>query len=658
VINFAYAIPALPLLGFFVLVFFGKRLGDPRAGWIGAGAIGLSFLATLVTWLGLLTREGEFRRYDKHVLDWIHVGGLELNISLLVDPLSMVMAMFVTGVAFLIHMYSVGYMKGDSRYHQFFVYLNLFVFSMLMLVLADNFALMFLGWEGVGACSYYLVGFWFERSSAATAAKKAFIVNRVGDAGLMLGMFVIYSALGSLTFYASGTGALERANELTSGTLTAAALLLFIGAVGKSAQLPLHVWLPDAMEGPTPVSALIHAATMVTAGVYLMVRVAPILSLTSDAAEVVAIVGAVSALFAATIACAQNDIKRVLAYSTMSQLGYMFLAVGAGAYSAGIFHMVTHAFFKALLFMGAGAVIHALHEEQDLKRMGNLRKYLPVTYVCFMIGWLAISGIFPFSGFWSKDDILLSVWQHGGTLYRSLWVVGMVTVLLTAYYMSRLFFLAFTGKDRWDAHTSKAHAAPAGKAKVKKQAVLAHTASAPHEAPFSMRFPIIVLAVLSAIGGLLELPYSWCQDILSNFLEPVLGPSATEAAHTATGTTVALACASMGLAIVGILLSAVIAKASPLWPRSLEPTVLSKAWYVDTLYSWMFERPGRVLANVAAFFIDNKVIDGAVNGSGRLVTFAGAGLRRVQTGFVRAYALSVAGGTLLVLVWALIRSTR
>jgi len=333
-LDFAYLIPAFPLAGFFVLLFLGRRLGDPRAGWVGFGAVALSFLATLVTWLGLLTHVAELRQYDKVAFDWIHAGGLDVKMGLLVDPLSMVMALFVTGVASLIHLYSIGYMKGDPRFHQFFVYLNLFVFSMLMLVLGDNFVLMFLGWEGVGACSYFLVGFWFERPTAATAAKKAFVVNRVGDAGLMLGMFLLYSAVGTLTYFADGAGALERIGGASGGTVTAIALLLLVGAVGKSAQLPLYVWLPDAMEGPTPVSALIHAATMVTAGVYLMVRVAPILDVTVTGAEAVAIVGAASALFAATVACAQNDIKRVLAYSTMSQLGYMFLGVGSGAYAA------------------------------------------------------------------------------------------------------------------------------------------------------------------------------------------------------------------------------------------------------------------------------------------------------------------------------------
>ena len=364
-----------------------------------------------------------------------------MKVGFLVDPLSITMALFVTGIGALIHLYAVGYMHGDERYHQFFVYLNLFGFSMLMLVLADNFLLTFLGWEGVGVCSYFLVSFWFERSTAAVAGKKAFVTNRIGDFGFMIAMFLIFSAFGSLDYLDT----LHLAPELAAGTATAIALLLFLGACGKSAQLPLYVWLPDAMEGPTPVSALIHAATMVTAGVYLMVRTSPFLAAAPDVPWVIAIVGVATALFAATIACAQNDIKKVLAYSTISQLGYMFLAVGCGAYVAAIFHMVTHAFFKALLFLGAGSVIHGMHDEQDMKKMGALRKLLPVTSFTFIIGWLAIAGVPPFSGFWSKDDILLNAWEKSPIL----WAVGLLTALLTAYYMSRQVFLVFYGKERW-----------------------------------------------------------------------------------------------------------------------------------------------------------------------------------------------------------------
>ena len=384
---------------------------------------------------------GEERRFEQDLFTWIGAGGLDVHVGFLVDPLSVTMALFVTGVGALIHLYSVGYMHGDERYPTFFVYLNLFAFSMLMLVLSDSFLLTFLGWEGVGACSYFLISFWFERPSAATAGKKAFVTNRIGDFGFMLAMFLIFASFGSLNY----VPVLEEAGTLAKGTASAIALLLFLGAVGKSAQIPLYVWLPDAMEGPTPVSALIHAATMVTAGVFLMVRVNPILDAAPGVLTLIAVIGALTAFFAATIACAQNDIKKVLAYSTVSQLGYMFLAVGSGAYIAAIFHMVTHAFFKALLFLGAGSVIHGMHDEQDMKKMGALRKWLPITSGTFIVGWLAIAGVPPFSGFWSKDDILLAAWEKN----RALWLIGLVTALMTAYYMSRQVFLVFYGGERW-----------------------------------------------------------------------------------------------------------------------------------------------------------------------------------------------------------------
>lgn len=641
--NAVYFIPAFPLLGFAILVLFGKKLGDPKAGYVGFAAVFLSFLATLVTWLELRTHDPRLHvnnHYD--IFTWMQVGGLDVHASLLVDPLSMTMALFVTGVSSLIHLYSIGYMKGDSRFHQFFVYLNLFVFSMIMLVLGDNFVVLFLGWEGVGACSYFLVGFWFERKSAATAAKKAFIVNRIGDVGLLLGMFVAVYATGSLTYTnETGNGVLDQLSMLPEGTVTAIALLLFIGAIGKSAQLPLFVWLPDAMEGPTPVSALIHAATMVTAGVYLMARVSPMLEISSTAAMTVAVVGAVSALFAATIACAQKDIKRVLAYSTMSQLGYMFLAVGAGLVSAGVFHMITHAFFKALLFLSAGAVIHALHEEQNLKNMGNLRKYIPVTFGVFLIGWLAISGIPPFAGFWSKDEVLLAAWEYNKILFG----IALFTAVLTAYYMSRLFFLAFFGKDRW-------------KNKPEPAEITEHDAHhdknfKPHESPRLMLFPMIVLAILSVVGGFLQVSFGPYPDRLANFLEPLLHHGEH---HASTSLKWGLAAAGISAAVIGIFAAFLVARASELWLKSLEPKVLGRAWYVDTIYEWLFARPGKALATFFSSVVDRLVIDGLVNGSARAVGVAGTGLRRAQSGYVRSYVVTIVGGTILVLVWALVRS--
>src|SRR5207248_315171 len=383
----------------------------------------------------------EHRVFVQTLFDWIPVAGLRVPVGFRVDQLSITMALFVTGVSTLIHLYSIGYMHGDDRYPTFFVYLNLFVFSMLMLVMADNFVLTFLGWEGVGACSYFLIAFWFERNTAAVAGKKAFVTNRVGDFGFLLGMFLIFAHLGALDY---GT-VFAHVSSLSAGTATAIGLLLFLGAVGKSAQLPLYIWLPDAMEGPTPVSALIHAATMLTAGVFLMARINPILFRGPDTLTVIAAIGAATAFYAATIACAQNDIKKVLAYSTISQLGYMFLAVGSGAYVAAIFHMITHAFFKALLFLGAGSVIHGVHDEQDMRFMGALRKLMPITCGTFIVGWLAIAGVPPFAGFWSKDEILLAAWGDN----KALWAIGLVTALLTAYYMSRQVFMVFFGEPRW-----------------------------------------------------------------------------------------------------------------------------------------------------------------------------------------------------------------
>jgi NADH-quinone oxidoreductase subunit L len=394
-VNAVYLVIALPLISFGLLLLTGKRLGT-GAGWVATAATGGAFVAALVTFGSLLGRQADDRSVTKNIFTWIDVGGFHVKAALLVDPLSVTMILFVTGVSTLIHLYSIGYMKGDSRFHQFFIYLNLFVFSMVTLVLADNFLFLFLGWDGVALCSYLLVSFWFERNRAAVAGKKAFVTNRVADFGLMVAMFLVFSHTGSLTYKT------VFAHHFSTYTAGAIALLMFLTACGKSAQLPLYVWLPDAMEGPTPVSALIHAATMVTAGVYLMARISPILHLSSSSVfTIIAIVGCLTALFAATIACAQDDIKKVLAYSTISQLGYMFLAIGSGAYVAALFHMITHAFFKACLFLGAGSVIHGMHDEQDMKRMGALRKWMPITSMTFLAAWLAIAGIPPFAGFWS-----------------------------------------------------------------------------------------------------------------------------------------------------------------------------------------------------------------------------------------------------------------
>ncbi|MSY26421.1 MAG: NADH-quinone oxidoreductase subunit L, partial [Actinobacteria bacterium] len=439
-VGLVWLIPALPLAGFLLLVFFGKRIDEPRSGWIGTGAVALAFVTACLVFAGLW---GEPEHtYELSLFQWIPAGHFNVDIGILLDPLSMSMALFITGIASLIHLYSIGYMHGDSRFPRFFTYLNLFVFSMLVLVLGNNMVLTFLGWEGVGACSYFLIAFWFEKEENASAGKKAFITNRVGDWGFMIAIFMTFFAFGTVTY----TQFLPMAPGLAQTTATFIALMLFVGAIGKSAQIPLFIWLPDAMAGPTPVSALIHAATMVTAGVYLLVRVNPILAASASWIPwMIAIVGCATAFLAATIALAQQDIKKVLAYSTVSQLGYMFLAVGVGGYSAAIFHMITHAFFKALLFLGAGSVIHGMHDEQDMRRMGALRKIMPVTAVTFIVGWLAIAGVPPFSGFWSKDDILAYALHKSVILY----IFGLITALLTAFYMSRLVFRIFYGDARW-----------------------------------------------------------------------------------------------------------------------------------------------------------------------------------------------------------------
>ncbi|MDP8937813.1 MAG: NADH-quinone oxidoreductase subunit L [Actinomycetota bacterium] len=647
-VEAVWLIPALPLLGFLVLLAFGRRLGDPRAGYLATAMMVAAFVVTLGVFADLMGEHHDHRSITRTLFTWIPSGGFQADVGFLVDPLSVTMALFVTGVGALIHLYSIGYMHGDERYHQFFVYLNLFAFSMLVLVLADNFLLTFLGWEGVGACSYLLISFWFERPTAAVAGKKAFVVNRVGDFGFMLAMFLIFATVGSLQY----TDVFGAAGGLREDTATAIALLLFLGAVGKSAQLPLYIWLPDAMEGPTPVSALIHAATMVTAGVFLMVRVNPILDVAPGAETLIAVVGVATAFFAATVACAQNDIKKVLAYSTVSQLGYMFLAVGSGAYAAAIFHMVTHAFFKALLFLGAGSVIHGMHDEQDMKRMGGLKRWMPVTSLTFIVGWLAIAGVPPFAGFWSKDDILINAWEKSPVL----WAVGLVTALLTAYYMSRQVFLVFYGGERW-----REGAAPKSPVAAEAQpdhepaaATGAHGDFKPHESPRVMVVPLVVLAGLAAVGGLINLPFS---DFLhlEHWLEPVYGDRLHHLT-SGTGTKVTLLLVTTGAALAGIGIAYLIYIRHRARETAVEPRVLQRAWYVDDFYRGTVEAPGRALANWSAYVFDRKIIDGAVNGVGALVRAGGSRLRAVQTGFVRNYALGVAGGAVAVLAYVLTRT--
>ncbi|MBW3610049.1 MAG: NADH-quinone oxidoreductase subunit L [Actinobacteria bacterium] len=646
-LSAVWLIPALPLLGFIVLLAWGRKLGEPAAGWLATLMVAGSFVAGLVTLVGLLGEDQHHRQFAFTVFEWLPVGGLSVDMGLLVDPLSITMVLFVTGVGSLIHLYSIGYMHGDPRFHTFFVYLNLFAFSMLMLVLGDNLLITFLGWEGVGACSYLLVSFWFERNSAAVAGKKAFVTNRVGDWGFMVAMFLTFASLGTLTYAGEG-GVLENVGSLSETTALAIALLLFVGAAGKSAQLPLYVWLPDAMEGPTPVSALIHAATMVTSGVYLMARMNPLLDVAGEALTVIAIVGAATAFFAATCAVAQRDIKKVLAYSTISQLGYMFLAVGVGAYVAAIFHMITHAFFKALLFLGAGSVIHGMHDEQDMRRMGALRKLMPVTAATFIVGWLAIAGVPPFSGFWSKDEILAAAWDFSPLL----WFVGVVTALLTAYYMSRQVFLVFYGQPRWKEAGAGESTGQALAEADHEPAAATHAPSTPHESPPLMTVPLVVLAVLAAVGGVLNLPEVYT---LEHFLEPVF-----EDRLHALGITGWMQITLAGItgigAIVGILVARAIYLRHTQPAERFEPELLRRAWRFDEALAAFFDGPGRAFSSFASRVFDGRVIDGAVNGVATLVREGGSRLRVTQTGYIRNYALGMAAGAVLLLGFFALRT--
>jgi NADH-quinone oxidoreductase subunit L len=642
--DLIWLIPALPLAGFLFLLVFGRRLGEPIAGWIATSAVASSFVVTVAMFLSLRGQPEEERQYTQTLFSWLPAGGLEIDLGFLVDPLSITMCLFVTGIAALIHMYAIGYMHGDPRFSKFFVYLNLFVFAMLMLVLGDNLLITFLGWEGVGACSYFLISFWHEDEANASAGKKAFVTNRIGDFGFMVAIFFTFGALGTVSY----TGIVAASPALATTTATVIAAMLFVGAAGKSAQLPLYVWLPDAMAGPTPVSALIHAATMVTAGVYLLTRMNPVIA---EAAEwvpwMIAIVGALTALFAATIAVAQNDIKKVLAYSTVSQLGYMFLAIGTGGYVAAIFHMVTHAFFKALLFLGSGSVIHGMHGEQDMRRMGALRKLMPITAVTFIIGWLAIAGVPPLAGFWSKDEILVFAYDKS----PALWAIGFATAILTAFYMSRQVFMVFFGKANWDrpideavpelaaereaAHVHEGHGVgPAGPIK-------------PHESPWLMTVPLLVLAGLAIFGGSLNIGVDERLKSLEHWLEPVvIYGEAHVSADTAEKVGLAFT-ATIG-ALVGIAL-AVMVYLKRRWDiaAKVEQPLFAKGWYYDSAISSFMGGPGRKAFDAVAWF-DKHVIDGAVNGVATVVRVSSDKSRTVQTGYVRNYALGLMIGVIVL----------
>ena len=623
-VELVWLIPALPLIGFLILLLVGSRIGEPRAGWVATTAAAGSFLAAVVVLAGLLGKDahsGE-RSYELVLFQWLPSGSLKVEAGFLVDPLSITMALFVTGVGALIHLYSIGYMHGDPKYSKFFLYLNLFLFSMLMLVFGNNLVVTFLGWEGVGACSYFLISFWHRRESAATAGKKAFVTNRVGDWGFMVATFAIWSALGTVTYTE-----IASSPAMSAAAGTAVSLLLFVAAAGKSAQLPLYVWLPDAMEGPTPVSAMVHAATMVTSGVYLLVRMNGLL--TDDALLVIAVIGAATALFAALSAVAQHDIKKVLAYSTISQLGFMFLAIGSGAYVAAIFHVITHAFFKALLFLGSGSVIHGMHDEQDMRKMGALRALMPITAGTFIVGWLAIAGVPPFSGFWSKDEILLAAWEQKN-IGPLLWFVGLVTALLTAYYMTRQVILVFFGEQRWDEDVH------------------------PHESSWTMTLPLCLLAGAAIVGGGINLPLVKEWLVLEHFLEPIFA----HPHHFSSGTStkVVLAVISVVIGVLGITIATLAWLFRRIPTEQLEPEFLENAMYVDSTYARVVSGPGTSSFQKAADF-DKGVVDGAVNGVGAAVRKLGQLIQPAQSGYMRNYATGVAIGALMILVvlaWGLL----
>jgi NADH-quinone oxidoreductase subunit L len=770
-VEAVWLIPAFPLAGFLLLLLAGPKLGEPRAGWLATGAMLGSFVSSLVVFFGLVGEDEHHRQYVQTLFEWVPAGDFQVDIGFLVDPLSVTMTMFITGVGALIHLYSIGYMHGDPKFSKFFLYLNLFAFSMLMLVLGDNMLLTFLGWEGVGACSYFLIAFWFTDEANASAGKKAFVTNRIGDWGFMVAMFLTFTTIGSIQYvdiFAADAG-------LAESTATAITILLLVGAAGKSAQIPLFVWLPDAMAGPTPVSALIHAATMVTSGVYLLTRMNGVIDVSASwAPTTIAWVGAATALFAATIAVAQNDIKKVLAYSTVSQLGYMFLAIGTGAYVAAIFHMITHAFFKALLFLGSGSVIHGMDDDQDMRHYGGLRKLMPITSITFIIGWLAIAGVPPFAGFWSKDEILVFAWNDS----PALWAVGFITAILTAFYMSRQVFMTFFGRYRFadvraeeieelaatkvqaaEAAVSEAEAGigdaeaamvkateklekaqeklvtretemadvdPADEKAVDKatknldkardgvdkaraaadeanaaveaardavrtaQAQVATVAAAsmsdasidfdlfnapnvgdlpeddlpeaararreyhPHESPWQMTLPLVVLAGAAIVAGVMNLPFTKDLHFLEHWLEPVLHESEATLSFKG-GTKWVLGIIAVMGGLIGIA-AAVAVYLQGRYPASkIERPILARGWRYDETISDFMGGPGRKSFDLVAWF-DATFVDGAVNGVGRIVRDSGGQLRRLQSGLVRSYAAMVAVGAIALLVWFLSRA--
>lgn len=628
IINLVYLVPLLPLIGFLINGLGRKSLSKSLSGMIGSGVVLASFVVSVLIFNE--TRAEGFTAATVNLFEFINVAGLTIPFAFQVDQLSALFLLIITGVGFLIHLYSTSYMHEEENHHfaRYFAYLNLFVFSMLLLVLGANYLIMFIGWEGVGLCSYLLIGYWFKNTEYGNAARKAFVMNRIGDLGFLLGLFFIIQQFGSLTY----TEIFPTASNASTGILTVITLLLFVGATGKSAQIPLYTWLPDAMAGPTPVSALIHAATMVTAGIYMIARSNILYTLAPVSQTVVAVIGLATAILAATIAIKQNDIKKVLAYSTVSQLGYMFLGLGVGAYTGAVFHVMTHAFFKALLFLGAGSVIHAMHHEQDIRKMGGLAKKLPITHITFLIGCIAIAGIPPFSGFFSKDEILIGAFAHQpyGIVF---YVLGLAGALMTAFYMFRLYAMTFRGTFR-GTHEQEHHL---------------------HESPWQMTVPLMVLAFLAVVAGFIGIPELFAHDAhkLEHYLAPVFEASTPKAAahHVEHSTEYILLGVSISLILIAIFYA---------WtryskkPETGEPEgfgkTLANKWYVDELYEAIISKPLNGLGAFANKFMEKSGIDGVVNGAGKSVQWGSRQLRLLQSGQVGTYVLWMVLGILLFFV--------
>lgn len=634
-IDLIWLVPLLPLIGF-LLIGLGRNIFSKAViGFLGCATVLVSFIISLGVFFEL--NSSQVKSFTIPLFSWISAGSLSIPFSFLVDPLSSLMLLIITGIGFLIHVYSTGYMHHDAGFGKFFSYLNLFIFFMLLLVLGSNYVVMFIGWEGVGLCSYLLIGFWFTNPDYASAAKKAFVINRIGDLGFLIAVFLIFTTFGSVEF----AQIFPQAASMVTGDsmLILITILLFVGATGKSAQIPLFTWLPDAMAGPTPVSALIHAATMVTAGIYMIARSNILFTLSPLTLDVVAVIGLATAILAACIAITQNDIKKVLAYSTVSQLGYMFLGLGVGAYTGAFFHVITHAFFKALLFLCAGSVIHAMSNEQDMRQMGGLRKKLPVTFLTMLIGTIAIAGLPPFSGFFSKDEILAHAYEHN----KLLWVIGVMGAMLTAFYMFRMMFLTFFGSFR-GTHEQEHHL---------------------HESPGSMTIPLIVLAVFSVIAGFIGVPEAlggthW----LAGFLSPVLeaSNSKAETLHLAHSTEYIL----MAVSVAGALIAAFVAysryvrsghiPARDGEQRSMLSNLSYNKFYIDEVYHALITRPLDGLSSVFFKLIDKRGIDGVVNGLGKGASEAGKGLRLLQTGNIGFYIFVMVASIVGIIVYTLYKT--